>query len=117
MTVESGEVWWAELSPAQGREQRDRRPVVVIANDEYLDAVTELVVVLPGTSVDRNWPNHVRLQGDLALGKPTFAMTEQPRTISRSRLKDRAGQVSPDCLDEIAQWVDDWLVHGSDHLR
>lgn len=101
---------WADLGEAAGREQTGRRPCVVISAQHHLDAATDLVVVLPCTTRDRGWINHLRLTGPTGLEQPTFAMTEQPRTISRARVAGTAGRVSPDCLDEIAQWVHRWLV-------
>ena len=48
-----GSVAWADLSPTRGRERAGRRPVLVVASQGYLDAVSSLVVVLPVTTVDR----------------------------------------------------------------
>ncbi|WP_116376246.1 type II toxin-antitoxin system PemK/MazF family toxin [Mycobacterium sp. MFM001] len=56
-------------------------------------------------------PHHVRLTGRLRLPKPTWAMTEQPRTISYSRITGRAGSVEPECLRQIGRWLDDFLHH------
>ena len=55
----TGELWWAAPDPSVGRERAGRRPVLVISNARYHDAVTMLVVTVPVTSVDRHWPNHV----------------------------------------------------------
>ena len=66
---------------------------MVVASDDYLGAVTTLVIVVPVTSVDRGWPNHVLLQGRTGLDRPSWAMTEQPRTIDRGRVRGVAGQV------------------------
>jgi hypothetical protein len=42
--------------------------------------------------------------------RPTFAMAEQARAISRSRLHRHSGIVSDACLSDVAQWVDHGLV-------
>ena len=101
---------WADLGDGVGREQSGRRPVVVISTVDHLALADQLVSVVPSTSVDRAWPNHVELDGETGLKRPTFAMTEQPRAISRSRLHRYSGVVSDACLSDIATWVDDWLV-------
>ena len=54
---------WAELDPVRGREQAGRRPVLVVASDLYLEQADTLAIVIPATTVDRGWPNHVRLRG------------------------------------------------------
>jgi mRNA interferase MazF len=103
--LEPGDVVWAHFDPTAGREQGGRRPAVVVSGVDYLEAVTALAIVVPVTSVDRGWPNHVSLSGDVQLTQPSWAMTEQPRAISRERLTRRAGSVSPTCLDELRGWI------------
>ncbi len=99
---------WAWLDPTVGREQSGRRPVVVVSSEGYGDVMTMLLIVVPISRTDRGWPNHVRLAGVPAL--PTsFAMTEQPRTISRDRVGDQIGRIDEPCLYEIKLWLADFL--------
>jgi mRNA interferase MazF len=107
-----GSIAWATLAPVQGREQGGHRPVLVVASAGYLHAVTTLAIMLPVTTVDRGWPNHVRLDGPTGLDRPSWAMTEQPRTLSRGRLTGIAGRVSQPCLDEVRRWLGDFLDIG-----
>jgi len=105
-----GDVVFADFSPTRGREQADERPALIIASDDYLESVRNLVIALPVTTNDRGWPHHVRLTGDaLRLPRPSWAMTEQPRAISRERLTRRAGRVDNDCLRDLDQWLKDFL--------
>jgi mRNA interferase MazF len=104
-----GVVAWASLEPVRGREQGGHRPVLVVASSGYLDAVTTLVIILPITAVDRGWPNHIRVEGPSGLDRPSWIMSEQPRTLSRDRLTGIAGQVSDTCLAEIRTWLGDFL--------
>ena len=106
--VGPGDVLWAWLDPAIGREQSGRRPVVVVSSEGYVDVITTLLVVVPVSRTDRGWPNHVPLSGVPAL-PGSFALTEQPRTISRERLGERIGQVDAPCLAEIKRWLGDFL--------
>ena len=101
---------WVNLDPTQGRETSGRRPALVISSDDHLLAATTLVVVVPCTTRDRDWASHVRLTGDIELAVPTFAMTEQPRVVSRSRVVGEAGVVSEACLAKITAWVHRWLA-------
>ena len=108
--IEPGTVVWVDLDPAVGREQAGRRPAVVVASAGYLSAVTELAIVVPGTTRQRGWPQQVELTGStLQLPQPTYAMTEQPRTISRRRISGIAGKVADRCRDEIRRWLADFL--------
>jgi mRNA interferase MazF len=105
-----GSVVWVELAPTRGREQSGRRPAVVVSSEDHLDAVTALVTVVPATTRQRGWPNHVALIGPHGLTSATSAMTEQVRTVDRTRITDVAGQVSPECFTEIMSWVRRWLA-------
>lgn len=112
-----GSVVWATLDPVSGRDspasgrgpQGGRRPAVVVASQGYLDAVTTLLIVVPVTTVDRGWPNQVPLRGDTGLERTSWAMTEQPRTIDRARLRAVAGGVDAATLTEIDVWLRDFL--------
>lgn len=104
-----GQVAWAALEPVRGREQGGHRPVLIIASTGYLDAVATLVIVLPITTVDRGWPNHVPVEGPSGLNQPSWVMTEQPRTMSRDRLTGIRGQVSQRCLEVVRTWLGDFL--------
>ncbi|MGS0685782.1 type II toxin-antitoxin system PemK/MazF family toxin [Nakamurella sp. GG22] len=106
-----GIVVWAELSPARGREQAGRRPALVIASDLYLEQADTLAIIVPVTTNNRGWPNHVLLKGQgLALDQPSFAMTEQPRTVTRDRLFDIAGTVDRATMTEVDGWLRDFLA-------
>lgn len=110
MTV-SGSVVWVELNPTRGREQAGRRPAVIVSTTGYLAAVPTLVIVVPVTTRDRGWPHHVRLTGEsLRLDRDSFAMTEQPRTITTERIATDAGTITPQCLATIRQWLTDFLL-------
>lgn len=109
--VRRGSVHWAELDPVRGREQAGRRPVLVIASDLYLEQADTLAIILPATTKDRGWPNHVRLRGrDLNLSEATFAMTEQPRTVTRDRLVAEIGVVDAATMREVDRWLRDFLA-------
>lgn len=105
-----GMVAWAELDPVRGREQAGRRPVLVVASDQFLEQADTLAIVVPATTVDRGWPNHISLAGPgLHLAQPTFAMTEQLRTISRERLVEHAGVVDRATMRAVDAWLRDFL--------
>jgi mRNA interferase MazF len=107
-TLGPGDVVWAQPEIAVGREQAGRRPAMVVAGAGYLDTVDALAVVVPITTVDRGWPNHVEVVG-ADLGHRSWAMSEQPRTISRDRVVGRAGRVDPATLAAVRGWIADFL--------
>lgn len=101
-----GDVLWALLEPTEGREQAGRRPVVVVSSAGLLATVDTLALVVPVTTTDRGWPNHVHLR---SLDRPSWAMTEQIRAISRTRLGQRAGVATNDELAQIRGWLGAFL--------
>jgi mRNA interferase MazF len=108
--IRPGSVVWVSLDPTVGRKQAGTRPAVVVASPGYLRVVQELAIVLPATTTDRGWPHHVELSGpELSLPHTTYAMTEQPRTVSRRRFTDSAGHVDEACLVTLRRWLDDFL--------
>lgn len=101
MELFPGQVVWVGLDPTRGREQGGTRPAVVVASTAYLQVVTALAVVVPCTTRERGWPNHVPLGGPTGLTTPTWAMTEQPRTLSRDRVLRVSGFVDDETLGMI----------------
>ena len=109
--LQRGMVVWAELDPVRGREQAGRRPALVIASDLYLEQADSLAIIVPATTTDRGWPNHVPLTGSkLMLTQPTYAMTEQPRVVTRERLFDVAGIVDAATMHAVDGWLRDFLA-------
>jgi len=100
-----GTLAWAILDPVVGKEYSGHRPVLVISSDDYLSLVTDLVVVLPITTVDRGWPNHVPVVPGDVLPEPSWIVTEQPRTISRSRITRVDRRVDSDTLAMVMRWL------------
>lgn len=110
--LQPGSVLWINMDPTIGREQAGQRPGVVVASSGYLDAVPELVIIVPVTTTDRSWPHHVILTGPtLGLPQRSYAMTEQPRTISRQRIINTAGEIDHTCMADIRRWINDFLGH------
>lgn len=105
--IAAGQVWWAAPDPTVGREQTGRRPVVLISGDLYNKTVTTLVLAIPLTTSDRGWPNHIEISG---MPRRAWAMTEQVRAVSRSRLISQIATATPHELDQLRQWVGDYLV-------
>lgn len=85
--------------------------MLIIASDLYLEQADTLAIIVPATTNDRGWPNHVALRGPaLALAQPTFAMTEQPRTVTHEHLIEVAGTVDAETMREVDRWLRDFLA-------
>lgn len=101
-----GEVWWAQLEPRSGSEQRGRRPVVVISHDAFLEVESWLsVVVVPLTTAARQ---HLRgptvapvAAGATGLPRDAFALGHQITTLNRRKLTEKAGRLDPASLRRV----------------
>ena len=82
----------ANLDPVAGAEQKGIRPVLIISNEEFNQAMPN-VTVLPLTSTQRQlYPSEVLLPKGKA-GQPldSIIMAHQVRTISKQRLRGLIG--------------------------
>ena len=103
--MKRGEVYWAELEPRSGSEQRGRRPVVVVSNDGFNSVPTwRSVIVVPlSTSTGRSGPTAIALPaGTGGLGKASVAFCHQVTTLDRAKLTRRVGSLSPTELERLA---------------
>lgn len=84
-----GDIFLSNLNPVKGDEQGGVRPVLVIQNDigNYYSNTTIVAAI---TSKHRsNLPTHVKLFDKHGLLKNSVVLTEQIRTIDKSRLIER----------------------------
>ena len=97
-------VFVAVLDPARGSEQAGRRPVLVVSR-ERINQLLKVVNVVPLTSVkspDRKvYPNEVLLPAGTAnLARDSIALCYQVRTLDKSRLAKRLGEITDEELHQ-----------------
>lgn len=80
-------VFEADLNPVTGAEQKGRRPVLVVSNEEFNKAMPN-VTILPLTSTKRQlYPSEILLPiGKAGQSLESIVMAHQIRTISKQRL-------------------------------
>jgi mRNA interferase MazF len=101
-----GEVFWADVSPRSGSEQRGRRPVIVVSNDGFnLTASWRSVIVVPVSTSSiqgRRGPTAIPLPaGAGGLRQPSIALCHRVTTLDRAKLTDRLGTLSSAALAAI----------------
>jgi len=97
-----GEVWFLNLDPTQDREQAGSRPALVISVNAFNHGPSDLVVVLPFTSRAKGIPFHVAVTPpEGGVRQPSFIKCEDVRCISRARLLERWGAVTPHTLAAV----------------
>ncbi len=87
----------ADLNPYTESEQGGIRPVVVVQND-YGNYYCPTLIVLPITSKLKklNQPTHYYLPHARGLNAPSMVVAEQPKTITKSRVKRYLGKLTPE---------------------
>jgi len=106
-----GEVWLVDLGATLGREQKGRRPALVVSHSLFNRGPAGLVVVVPMTGHLRPIPSHVRVKPpDSGLDRESSAMCEMVRSISRRRLVRRLGAVGDAALREVEEMLRTLLV-------
>jgi mRNA-degrading endonuclease toxin of MazEF toxin-antitoxin module len=98
-----GEIWLVSLDPAEGHEQKGRRPVLVISPNAF-NQVTQVPVVLPITS-GGNFARTAGFAVSLAgAGTKTTGVVrcDQPRALDLSARHGRKLETVPDAImDEV----------------
>ncbi len=111
MTALQWAVIQANLNPAIGTEQKGTRPVLIVSNEEFNQAMLD-VTVLPLTSTKRRlYPSEVLLPEGKA-GQPleSIIMAHQIRTISKQRLGRLLGYLDDAQLrDEVHRAIKEHL--------
>jgi Growth inhibitor len=104
--VRRGDIYWAELLPRSGSEQRGRLPVVVVSHDSFnqVPAWRSVVVVPVSTSAAqaRRGPTAIDLPaGSGGLARQSIALCHQVTTLDRQKLHQAIGTLAPAFLARV----------------
>jgi mRNA interferase MazF len=105
--MKRGEVWWADLEPRSGSEQRGRRPVIVVSHDAFNDTPGwQSVIVVPlSTSATQaaRGPTAIPIPARGAgLRRESVALCHQVTTLDRAKLTERVGILPEGSLAALA---------------
>lgn len=96
MLVKRGDLYFADLSPVVGSEQGGVRPVLVIQNDignKY--SPTVIAAAITSKLNKAKLPTHIEISSnEYGLEKDSVILLEQIRTIDKTRLKEKIGELS-----------------------
>src|SRR6266849_3327170 len=104
--MKRGEVYWADLVPRSGSEQKGRRPVIVISHDAFnqTQGWRSIIVVPLSTSLTQagRGPSAVLLsEGTAGLSKESVALCHQVTTLDRSKLSQQIGTLNSVELKQV----------------
>lgn len=108
--MKQNEIWYADLNPVTGSEQKGIRPVVIISGD-MLNKHLQIVIACPLTTKIKGYRGNIILEptGLNGLSKVSEIMIFHVRSISKDRLKTKIGNITPEELTRLKQGLDDIL--------
>ena len=103
LTIKRGDMFYADLSPVIGSEQGGIRPVLIIQNDignKY--SPTVIAAAITSQTGKNKLPTHININSsEYGLMKDSVILAEQIRTIDKSRLKEKIGQVDQLTMNQV----------------
>lgn len=110
MRINQYTIWWVDLNPTKGTEQRGHRPCVIVSPDEQ-NHNHPRVIVVPVTSQPKAYPTTVRIDSTLkTTGKTSYALVDQIRAVSTERVTRYIGDLEPGEIENIRQIISDLLL-------
>lgn len=104
------EIWYADLDPVKGSEQKGYRPVVIISGD-MLNNYLPIVIACPLTTKLKGYKGNVILEPneENGLSKNSEILVFHVRSISKERLVKMIGKISIAQLKKIKHTLNDIL--------
>ena len=96
------EIYWANLNPTKGKEQKGKRPVVIISGNA-MNKNFGVFIICPISSKIKNYAGCVKLEKNKInkLSENSEIITFQIRTIAKERMIKKIGEITDAQLKEI----------------
>lgn len=105
--LKRGEVWLANLNPAQGSEQAGIRPIIIFQND-IVSQFSTTTITIPLTTNQRRASLPICMlirQGDDGLSQDSVALCFQIRVLDKTRLIQRLGLLRTETIAQLEDVV------------
>ncbi len=103
--IKRGELYYADLSPVVGSEQGGVRPVLVVQNDignKY--SPTIIAAAITSKLNKAKLPTHIELSSrEYGLEKDSVVLLEQIRTLDKTRLREKIGELSEYKMSQVSR--------------
>ncbi len=107
MTIRKGDVFFCNLDPTFGHEQRGTRPVVVLQNDTANDKLkTVMVAPLTSNLKAKNYLLTVFVEAkNSGLPKDSVILLFQIRTLDKRRLERKIAHLDDKIMEQVDQAI------------
>jgi len=96
-----GEIRWAALDPARGREQTGQRPVLILSHDVFNErSGTVIAVALTSQEPHAGFPLTLESRAR-GLPKRSWIKISQIRTLATERVGRRLARASPEEIERV----------------
>ena len=104
------EIWYADLNPSKGSEQRGYRPVVIISGD-VVNTLLKVVIACPLTTKIKDYKGNLVLEPnpENGLAQISEILIFHVRSISKERLVRKIGTITNEQLKKLKQGLNDIL--------
>ncbi len=101
--VKRGDIFYADLSPVVGSEQGGMRPVLIVQNDTgNRHSPTVIAAAITSQIGKARLPTHIELCArNYGLSRDSVILLEQVRTLDKSRLRERMGQLDNNTMGRV----------------
>ncbi len=101
--IKRGELYYADLSPVVGSEQGGVRPVLIVQNDVGNKfSPTVIVAAITSKLTKAKLPTHIEIQAkSFGLEKDSVILLEQIRTVDKTRLQNKIGDLSTSQMKNV----------------
>jgi mRNA interferase MazF len=102
-----GEIRWADLNPARGREQTGQRPVLILSQDVFNErSGTVIAVALTSQPQRAGFPLTLELHAR-GLPKKSWVKISQIRTLAVERIGKMIARASPEELAQVVEGLNE----------
>lgn|SRR5579871_109331 len=101
--IKRGEIYLVDLPDSNGREIKDKRPVLVVSNDRQ-NIASPLIVIIPITSL-KVGDKIFSFQLPITLEKKSVILVDQIRTIDRDKFIKKITEIEDKLLEEVERKI------------
>jgi mRNA interferase MazF len=100
------DVYLINLDPTIGHEIKKKRPCLIISPDEMNDNL-QTIIVAPMTTKSHDYPSRIKVDFQ---NKTGWIVLDQMRTIDKSRLTRKLGEVDKKTVQKVKSVIKEMLV-------